>query len=82
MPSTSTYFNVRDEETDALVEDDRVQPSTSLDLEDDEEFGGSELRRDLEKDLLRKLDARMSILVLIYILNFVRRKLSVHLKRH
>ncbi len=37
----------------------------------DEEFGGHEARKKLEKKLLRKLDARMSILIVIYILNYV-----------
>jgi hypothetical protein len=37
----------------------------------DEEFGGTEERRRMEKKLLRKLDARMSILIIIYILNYV-----------
>jgi hypothetical protein len=36
------------------------------------EFGGREARLNLERKLLRKLDTRMSILVLIYILNYVR----------
>jgi hypothetical protein len=36
------------------------------------EFGGREARLNLERKLLCKLDVRMSILVLIYILNFVR----------
>ena len=35
------------------------------------EFGGTEARRKLEKRLLWKLDLRMSILVFIYILNYV-----------
>ena len=39
----------------------------------DEEFGGSEARKKLERKLLRKLDLRMSILIVIYILNYVRR---------
>lgn len=39
---------------------------------DEAEFGGREARLDLERKLLRKLDMRMSILVLIYILNYVR----------
>ena len=38
----------------------------------DDEFGGHEARKQLEKKLLRKLDARMSILIVIYILNYVR----------
>jgi len=37
----------------------------------DAEFGGTEARKALEKKLLRKVDARMSIMVLIYILNYV-----------
>ena len=47
----------------------------------DEEFGGTEARKELEKKLLRKLDARMSILIVIYILNYVSfqlRLLAVH----
>lgn len=39
----------------------------------DEDFGGTEARKQLERKLLRKLDARMSILIVIYILNYVRR---------
>jgi hypothetical protein len=38
----------------------------------DAEFGGPEARRKLERKLLLKVDARMSIMVLIYILNYVR----------
>lgn len=37
----------------------------------DEEFGGTEARKQLEKNLLWKLDIRMSILIVIYILNYV-----------
>ena len=37
----------------------------------DEDFGGTEERQRMEKKLLRKLDTRMSILVVIYILNYV-----------
>ena len=40
-------------------------------LDPDAEFGGTEARKKLEKRLLSKLDARMSILVVIYILNYV-----------
>ena len=42
-------------------------------LEDgpDAEFGGRDAREKLERKLLRKLDLRMSILVVIYILNYV-----------
>ncbi|KAI0307088.1 MFS general substrate transporter [Multifurca ochricompacta] len=42
-------------------------------LDVDAEFGGKEARLKLERKLLRKLDMRMSILVLIYILNYVDR---------
>lgn len=37
----------------------------------DVEFGGKEARTTLERKLLWKLDLRMSILVVIYILNYV-----------
>ncbi|TFK28785.1 sugar transporter [Coprinopsis marcescibilis] len=39
----------------------------------DAEFGGTEARKILEKKFLLKLDLRMSILVLIYILNYIDR---------
>ncbi|KAH9483060.1 putative transporter C11D3.18C [Psilocybe cubensis] len=39
----------------------------------DAEFGGTEARKVLEKKLLWKVDCRMSILVLIYILNYIDR---------
>lgn len=38
----------------------------------DAEFGGTEARRKLERKLLWKVDVRMSIMVVIYILNYVR----------
>ncbi|KJA30031.1 hypothetical protein HYPSUDRAFT_196318 [Hypholoma sublateritium FD-334 SS-4] len=39
----------------------------------DAEFGGTEARKALEKKLLLKIDLRMSILVVIYILNYIDR---------
>ncbi|KAL7282267.1 MFS general substrate transporter [Trametes coccinea BRFM310] len=39
----------------------------------DAEFGGHGARKKLERKLLRKLDLRMSILIVIYILNYVDR---------
>ncbi|KAI0082456.1 MFS general substrate transporter [Panus rudis PR-1116 ss-1] len=42
-------------------------------LPGDEEFGGTERRKKLEKKLIRKLDLRMSILIIIYILNYIDR---------
>lgn len=46
--------------------------SSSPDVCDhDEAFGDPEERKQLEKKLLRKIDARMSILIVIYILNYV-----------
>lgn len=38
----------------------------------DEDFGGHEARVQLERKLVRKLDLRMSIMIVIYILNYVR----------
>jgi hypothetical protein len=40
------------------------------------EFGGRQARLKLEEKFLRKLDMRMSVLVLLYILNYVRTVLS------
>jgi hypothetical protein len=45
---------------------------SDLNADPDAEFGGKEARERLEKKLLRKLDIRMSILIVIYILNYVR----------
>jgi len=60
--------------SDAVTGDTRVVRSGSDSPDSryyDAEFGGSEERGRLEKKLLRRIDARMSILVLIYILNYV-----------
>jgi hypothetical protein len=40
-------------------------------IDNNDEFGGTEERRHLEKRLLRKLDMRMSIMIVIYVLNYV-----------
>ena len=49
-----------------------VHSSKAAEVEDpDVEFGGSEERRTLERKLLWKLDCRMSIMIIIYILNYV-----------
>ena len=52
------------------IEDHQVDHQLSTDP--DAEFGGHEARVRLEKKLVRKLDARMCILIIIYILNYVR----------
>jgi len=60
--------------SDAVTGDTRVEQSESNSPDIryyDTEFGGPEERRRLEKRLLRKIDTRMSILVVIYILNYV-----------
>ena len=51
-------------------EEQSAPPDVVLDI--DAEFGGREARLILERKLLRKLDTRMSILIVIYILNYVR----------
>ncbi len=43
----------------------------------DAEFGGPEQRKILEKKFLWKLDLRMSVLIVIYILNYVRFSLLI-----
>lgn len=57
------------------LHDDEKWPGADLIADDavksDCEFGGTVARARLEKKLLWKLDSRMSILVVIYILNIV-----------
>ncbi|KAH9938327.1 MFS general substrate transporter [Fomitopsis serialis] len=55
------------------LEDIEHQQPQLLANDADEEFGGTEERKKLEKKLLRKLDLRLSILIVIYILNYIDR---------
>jgi hypothetical protein len=69
MPSSIKSVKVSaDQVSDSEVQ--VVPPDVALDI--DAEFGGREARLILERQLLRKVDMRMSILVVIYILNYVR----------
>lgn len=62
-------------DTESIYEKDaeRHVSTSSGGHEDDKdaEFGGPEARKKLERKFLLKLDLRMSILVVIYILNYV-----------
>lgn len=58
--------------TDFEDEEHRVETTNNPSDDPNEEFGGTEERNKMEKKLLRKLDLRMSILIVIYILNYVR----------
>lgn len=69
MPSSIKSAKVSVDQV-SFGEEQLVSPDVPLDI--DAEFGGKEARLRLERKLLRKLDMRMSILVLIYILNYVR----------
>jgi hypothetical protein len=71
MKSTTTLMGQVNEDLGA-----EERPAT---LDVDAEFGGREARLELERKFLRKLDMRMSILVLIYVLNYVRPVFSVKL---
>jgi hypothetical protein len=65
--SVGDYHPVGEEpDSDMDTPEGQAPPDTEA------EFGGREARLNLERKLLRKLDMRMSILVLIYILNYVR----------
>ena len=66
MPSEDLKETKRDE---YILEHHNKDSEASLDQ--DTEFGGTEARKKLERRLLLKLDARMSILVAIYLLNCV-----------
>ncbi|KAI0772059.1 MFS general substrate transporter [Trametes elegans] len=50
-----------------------VGPADVEGIDPDAEFGGHDARKKLERRLLRKLDLRMSILIVIYILNYIDR---------
>lgn len=58
-PSTMSSTNEKDNENDKIEQ------------QQDAELGGPEARKKLEKRFLLKLDLRMSIMVVIYILNYV-----------
>lgn len=68
-----------DPRTPLLKDDNEDEPSSvgGSTLADDE-WGSVEARQEMERNLVWKLDKRMSILILIYILNYVR----VHLARN
>lgn len=53
-------------------DEEAVKVEYEVESDPDAEFGGTEARKALEKKLLFKLDMRMSILIAIYILNYVR----------
>ena len=60
--------------SDAVTGNTRIEQSESNSPDIryyDAEFGGPEERGRLEKQLLQKIDRRMGILVVIYILNYV-----------
>ncbi|KAF5387819.1 hypothetical protein D9615_000371 [Tricholomella constricta] len=66
--SSSVHSNEKD------AEKQPESPRSELNVEGpDAEFGGTEARRKLERKLLWKVDARMSIMVIIYILNYIDR---------
>jgi hypothetical protein len=62
--------------TSVKAQNDEIVTSLDPQADSDAQFGGKEARDALERSLLRKLDIRMGILVLIYILNYVRSTLS------
>ena len=64
MSSSSDVESLKDVEIEKVADDGSRDP--------DADFGGHEARKKLERRLLRKLDLRMSILIVIYILNYVR----------
>lgn len=58
--------------TSSVAEKTAAADVTDVERDDpDAEFGGHEARKVMERKLLRKLDLRMSILIVIYILNYV-----------
>lgn len=57
----------------ASIKEEREQHVESQKLDRNAEFGGLEARKQLEKKLLRKIDLRMLILILAYMMNYLDR---------
>lgn len=58
----------------SVLERDGTRPSKRTELDDtNSEFGGWEERQKLERNMLWKLDCRMSVMIIIYILNYIDR---------
>lgn len=68
--------SVAEKAEDRQVEEIHNETGSLDSVDSDAEFGGPEERARMEKRLLWKLDCRMSIMVVIYILNYVSRKLD------
>ncbi len=69
-------------EDKAELESGVVAGSPVKDADPDAKYGGHDARLALERKLLRKLDIRMSVLILVYILNYASRLLSQGSKEH
>ncbi|KAG7097006.1 hypothetical protein E1B28_004400 [Marasmius oreades] len=62
-----------EEPPSSSIEEFRPLLPTDHEGNDDIEFGGTQARQELERRLLHKVDTRMSILIVIYILNYIDR---------
>ena len=49
-------------------------------MDGDAEFGGPEERKRMEKKLIRRLDMRLALIVVLYLLNYVNLLLSQSMK--
>ena len=70
MSDVKDLHDSKDPEIADEHEEYRAHGVNRVDL--DAEFGGHENRMKIQKSLLRKVDLRMFVLVVIYILNYVR----------
>ena len=68
MPSSIDSEEVAQTDVEKV---DYIPGESEAQVDKDAEFGGTEARKRLERKLLWKIDLRMSILILIYILNYV-----------
>ena len=68
MPSSIDSEEVAQTDVEKV---DYTPSESEAQVDKDAEFGGTEARKKLERKLLWKIDLRMSILILIYILNYV-----------
>ena len=70
---TTTMASSRDEmdPRTPLLKDSVEEEIVEISDDDDDELEDPQKRQEIERALLWKLDKRMSILILIYVLNFV-----------
>ncbi|KAF8165390.1 MFS general substrate transporter [Crassisporium funariophilum] len=73
MHRASSTKSIDERDSEKNDKTSRPHSHSASDEDPDAEFGGTEARKVLEKKLLLKVDLRMSIMIFIYILNYIDR---------